>query len=133
MEPRHRNPQNKKFNLPNNLAVNNLIMTIHNLVKIAHSAAQEKGFWDGGGHNISEKLMLIVSELGEAQEALRKDAHTDPGELPILYHFDLLRDYDEGTFEDNFRVLVKDTFEDELADAVIRIADLAGYLGIDLE
>jgi NTP pyrophosphatase (non-canonical NTP hydrolase) len=28
---------------------------------------------------------------------------------------------------------VKDTFEDELADAVIRIADLCGYLNIDLE
>src|SRR5690606_39986254 len=47
-------------------------------------SAQEKGFWDGGGHNISEKLMLIVSELGEAQEALRKDKHTDPGEIALV-------------------------------------------------
>ena len=103
-----------------------LIMTIHNLVKLAHRAAEEKGFWDGGGHNIGEKLMLIVSELGEALEALRKDKHTDPGDLPIVDHSD-------STFENNFRVLVKDTFEDELADAVIRIADLAGHLRIDLE
>ena len=101
-------------------------MTIHNLVKIAHSAAQEKGFWDGGGHNISEKLMLIVSELGEAQEALRKDKHTDPGEIALV-------EGAEDTFVEDFQTIVKDTFEDELADAVIRIADLAGHLRIDLE
>lgn len=101
-------------------------MTIHNLVKIAHSAAQEKGFWDGGGHNISEKLMLIVSELGEAQEALRKDRHAYPCDVLFL-------EGAEDSFVCDFQGLVKDTFEDELADAVIRIADLAGYLGIDLE
>jgi len=28
---------------------------------------------------------------------------------------------------------VKDTFEDELADTIIRILDLCGYLGIDID
>lgn len=101
-------------------------MTIHNLVKLAHHAAEEKGFWDGGVHNISEKLMLIVSELGEAQEALRKDRHACPDEIALV-------EGAEDTFVGDFQTIVKDTFEDELADAVIRIADLAGYLGIDLE
>ena len=50
--------------------------------------------------------MLIVSELGEAVEAHRSG------------RFGLER---------------KDTFEDELADTVIRIFDLCGGLGIDLE
>jgi len=34
---------------------------------------------------------------------------------------------------DDFTKYLKDTVEDELADAVIRIADLAGYLEINLE
>lgn len=47
-------------------------MTIQQLVKTCHKNAKDKGFWDSNSHNIPEKLMLIVSELGEALEALRE-------------------------------------------------------------
>ena len=40
---------------------------------------------------------------------------------------------DQNKWNENFRELIKDSLEDELADAVIRIADMCGYLGIDLE
>jgi NTP pyrophosphatase (non-canonical NTP hydrolase) len=43
-----------------------------NLIEKSHGTAKEKGFWDTE-RNVSEMLMLIVSELAEAQEALRKD------------------------------------------------------------
>lgn len=46
--------------------------TIKELQKIIHNIAKEKGFWDED-RNDGELLMLIVSELGEALEALRKD------------------------------------------------------------
>jgi NTP pyrophosphatase (non-canonical NTP hydrolase) len=36
-------------------------------------------------------------------------------------------------FNDAFSKLVKDTFEDEIADAVIRLFDMSAGLGIDLE
>lgn len=61
-------------------------MKINDLVKDAHKNAVEKGFWEDFINNkfseiqetkenvyISQFLMLIVSELGEAQEALRKN------------------------------------------------------------
>lgn len=57
--------------------------------------------------NIGEKLMLIVSELAEAMEGHRKNLMDD--KLP---HRPML--------------------EVELADALIRIFDLAGGLGLDL-
>jgi NTP pyrophosphatase (non-canonical NTP hydrolase) len=50
---------------------------------------------------ISTRLMLIVGEVAEAQEALRKDD--------------------------------QENFAEELADVVIRLFDLCGGLGIDLE
>ncbi len=74
-------------------------------VRACHLAARDKGFWEKE-RNVGEMLMLIVSELGEAIEAHRKR---------------------------KFGIGEKDTFEDELADTTIRLFDLCGGLGIDLE
>jgi NTP pyrophosphatase (non-canonical NTP hydrolase) len=46
------------------------------LIKKAHGMAKEKGFWDSE-RNKSELLMLIVSELSEALEALRKNHYAN--------------------------------------------------------
>ena len=101
-------------------------MTIPEIIKQAHENAVEKGFYDDGDKNIGELLMLVVSELGEALEAHRNGRFSN-------YGF-----YDRsGSFPEHeikcFEKEVKDTFEDELADAVIRICDMCGYLNIDLE
>jgi len=104
-------------------------MKINELVSEAHYNAVNKGFYDfpetgGNGKNIGELLMLIMSELGEAMEAHRCGKFADRE----IYEREL-NGYEGTSFYDN----IKDTFEDELADTVIRIADLCGYLGIDLE
>lgn len=98
-------------------------MNVTELVKQIHQTAKDKGFWDQE-RNVGEMLMLVVSELGEAIEAHRKKRMFCPknligGPVPI----------DALAFEAH----VKDTFEDEIADAVIRLMDMAGGLGIDLE
>jgi len=76
--------------------------------------------------NIGELLMLIVSELGEAIEAHRKN------------EFAQVKRWKEESYTESgkkllFEKLIKDSFEDELADAVIRIFDMCGYLKINLE
>ena len=87
-------------------------MHIKDLTKEAHQNALKHGFWEdidrlfiaseyGKNAVIGNMLMLIVSEIAEAQDGLRKGD--------------------------------KDNFKEELADIVIRTADLAGGLGIDLE
>ncbi len=48
-------------------------MEIKQTAKEIHSIATEKGFWEDQHRNFLEKLMLIVSECGEACEAYRKD------------------------------------------------------------
>jgi len=124
-------------------------MNINELVQKAHENAVSKGFYEcarcegsgkvgsfvcntcnGSGKtskNIGELLMLVVSELGEALEAHRSNGRTPMWE----FFYEMI---DSGKpFEEAFKENIKDTFEDELADAVIRICDMCGYLGIDLE
>lgn len=91
-------------------------MGIKELVKDAHNNAVDHGFWEnwvwierdkitGRKENyynaIGNMLMLIVSEVGEAQDGLRRND--------------------------------MDNFKEELADIVIRVADLCGGLNIDLD
>ena len=109
-----------------------------NLIAQAHGTAKEKGFWDTE-RNVSEMLMLIVSEVAEAQEALRKNHYADKGISEGLMHdlelertddeFHINRDIWKTLFQDK----IKSSFEDEIADVAIRLFDLCGGMGIDLE
>lgn len=128
----------------------NIAEALDALVKTVHDLAREKGFWGTDGNEYSakaiadealadyafdtylsrgtvygivadavvctkavtpppqndgEKLMLVVSELGEALEALRK-GNGPSAHIPAFT-----------------------AVEEELADAVIRIADLCGARG----
>jgi len=108
------------------------------MIKKAHEMAKEKGFWDEE-RNVPEMLMLIVSEVAEALEALRKDQRANPNHLTILY---LLGgdgktpgwgEEDDYSWKKTFESSIKSSFEDELADVAIRLFDLCGGLNIDLE
>lgn len=107
---------------------------MENLIKESHQMAKSKGFWDEE-RNKPEMLMLIVSEVSEALEALRKNYYCDPFEAVELY--DSIKDrIDPGLVENwkkRFETSIKSSFEDELADVAIRLFDLCGGLKIDLE
>lgn len=101
-------------------------MNIPELIKKSHDNAVQKGFYpEGEQKNIGELLMLIVSELGEALEAHRKNKFADIA---------IYEKYVESVWPDfsipKFETFIKDTFEDELADVCIRLFDLCGYLDI---
>lgn len=98
---------------------------LNNLSKKIYAANKKKGFWPKSNEpqrNVGELLMLVTSELGEALDAHRINKHTTPLGKGII----------NEKFED-FKEHIKDTFEDEIADAVIRLLDLCGGLGIDIE
>ena len=101
-------------------------MNIKETIERVHNNAIEKGFWNDP-REVGTLLMLCVSELAEALEADRKEKKASKKTVDEMigsegFHFDY-------TFETE----IKDTFEDEIADTVIRIFDLCGGLGIDLE
>lgn len=88
---------------------------VETLVGACHGASVRAGWWNDlatgesliGRRNVPEMLMLIVSEIAEAMEAFRKSLADD-------------------------KLTDRPGIEVECADAIIRIMDLGGALGMDL-
>ncbi len=95
-------------------------MDITKLAKQIHEDNVAKGFWeDKENRNIGELLMLCVSELSEALEAHRKDRMAKVKG-------------DETYTKEWFDAEVKDTFQDEITDTIIRLLDLSEGLDIPI-
>jgi len=92
----------------------------------------EKGFYEKP-KNIGEMLCLIHSEVSEALEADRKDNYADKHYIQEMEAEGYTWKDSETSFKSAFEKCVKNTFEDELADIMIRVMDLAAFKGIDLE
>lgn len=96
----------------------------------AYKTACEHGFHDEELSN-EHWLCLVISELMEAVEADRKGdyCHSKISSTDRYTAFPT----EESRFKKEFVALVKDTVEDELADAAIRLLDLAGLRDISLD
>lgn len=105
---------------------------INKLSKQVHENAVSKGFYEDK-KNIGEMLALIHSEVSEALECDRKSRHAVPMGTKSADTIGNCFENDDEAFKIEFEAWVKDTFEDELADILIRVMDLAAYKGIDLE
>lgn len=97
----------------------------------AYKCACEHGFYDTWLSN-EHSLCLVISELMEAVEADRKGKYFK-GISTFEREFNRYSALVDETkrFECAFEKYVKDTVPDELADAVIRLLDLAGLVDID--
>ena len=124
--------------------------TISDWIHDVHTAARERGWWAPYGaedmtppraltaDEIMSKLMLVVTELAEAAEEVRKRdfdpratyyAAPDGGPPALLTRFEFC----ERTGNYPGPEVKPEGFAIEVADAVIRIFDLVGGMGIDLE
>ena len=116
-----------------------------------HKNAVDHGFWevvgddgvvikDGEEKNTFPKCMaLVVSEIGEAIEADRKKNWLKDKDMDLRLGEtrDTLAEFVESsTIEEriNFtKRILKGNVEEEIADVIIRILDLAGHYNIDLD
>ena len=124
--------------------------TLNQLRDEIHANAKEKGFYDNP-KEIGTLLMLVVSELAEALEAdrtgrfcdfseyekYRKNAfefkHKQETDVKFMPRSPCLVRSSEEIEKDAFEIYIKNSFEEELADVIIRILDICGYLNIDIE
>lgn len=95
----------------------------------AHKNAVEHGFWDVRKSN-EHCLMLICTEVAELVEADRKSLVADKQKFN---EWMLSGNPHEHVFGNAFEKWIKNALEDEFADIYIRLADLAGALGIDFD
>lgn len=115
--------------------------TLSELANLCHANARLKGFWDKPVER-GTRLMLITSELGEALDADREGRNADLADFELrLTELDNsipTKDREERlkiegeNFVSLFKSRVKDSYGDELADALIRILDTALGDGIDI-
>src|SRR6187401_478948 len=99
---------------------------INELAREVHANARQKGFFDKE-KNIGEMLCLIHSEVSEALEADRKNKYATSD--PFFINGYVM----DEMFVTDFKLGIKDSSEDELADIMIRVMDLAAFKGINLE
>jgi NTP pyrophosphatase (non-canonical NTP hydrolase) len=100
-----------------------------NLNELAHKIHESnklRGF-DVAQDNIGQSLMLVVGEIGEAM-----DAH-QCGRFAKAEYENINADMEDGVFSFAFGLFIKNTFEDELADIVIRTLDFCAAFGVDIE
>lgn len=104
-------------------------MNLNELAAEIHAENKLRGF-DVSTEPFPQPVMMIVTELSEAAEADRsaKRACTDWIESAYPESEDC-----EPEFCSAFRNSIKNTVEDELADALIRLLDLTAALGIDID
>ena len=109
-------------------------MDYENLKVEVHKTACSKGFWDEP--NVQRSIALVNSEVGEMLEAHRVGKLANRKVfIDCIDGFDCLEIKKNGSdkiFKNAFQLHIKDSVEDELADTVIRILDICGFLNLDL-
>lgn len=103
-------------------------MNLNELRDKAYRCAVKHG-WHEEEYSNEHFLCLVISELMEAVEADRSEKHTN---RDIFEYYMKQRRRDDEEFMYAFKHDIKDSVEDELADACIRLLDLAGLRSVDL-
>lgn len=103
-------------------------MNLNELRDKAYQCAVVHGWHE---ENLSDEhfLCLVISELMEAVEADRKGRHADTKKFnqEMDYYIHEMKLYGENydkAYRDTFEYYLKDSVEDELSDACIRLLDL---------
>lgn len=74
-------------------------------------------------NDVPLRIVLIHSEVSELFDTFRKDEYAEK----------MIQIESDKFFKEEYEVRIKDSFEDELADCMIRLLDLAAKRNINIE
>ena len=98
---------------------------INKLAAEIYENAKSKGLYEGN-KTMGELLCKIHSEVSEAFEADNDARHCDLTEKEMYYN-------DTAIFNHYYRVHIKGTVEEEMADIIITALSISAFKGIDIE
>ena len=95
-------------------------LNLKELAQEIHENAKAKGFYDDAADKefVNHQIFEIIKEIGEMHEAYKKGRFA--------------ADLSENETIESFETDIKDTFEDEMADVVIRLLDFMHYFKIEI-
>lgn len=106
-----------------------LFTSLDNLRDIIHQNAVNKGFWENP-MTVRRAWLLIITELIESYEAYRSNKFASNFQGIQAWQFlssKFLNAVDEPQNLVVFEKVLKDTFDDEIADVIIRVLDFCGF------
>lgn len=101
---------------------------LDSLAKFVYEQNKAKGFWESD-RPLAETCILMVSESIEALEILRDKS----AKKTMIADFFEVSYLDDHAYHDLFKKFIKDSFEDEIADIVIRLLDFSGKYDLKIE
>lgn len=105
-------------------------MDINKLKEEAYQTAVDHG-WYEQKRSVTHHIMMVITELGEAINADRSHKYADREMFEEMIELDYPFSFDVH-WSACFERYIKDSMEDELADAVIRLLTILGGKGVTI-
>lgn len=102
------------------------LRSLNVIAKAVHANCLEKGFYENPV-SIMGSLCLVHSEVSEALSADAKGLHCT-ADVAFISNLET-----DEIFLASYEEHVKGTFEEEMADIILRVLDLCAYKNIDIE
>lgn len=105
-------------------------MDINTLIHASHILGKDRGFWKED-KDLREEMLYIFSNVGDIAKAYKKNRRANWTEYEAAVNYSNNKNIDGGNIK-FFKTYIKDTFEDEIANVILRITDLLGGKKIDI-
>lgn len=114
-------------------------MDILMLIDVSHTLGKDRGFWEKD-KDLREEILYIFSNIGDIAKAFKKNRRADWESYDRLF-FILENEFESDVITEEkfieksrelYKKFIKDTFEDEIANVILRITDLLGGKNISI-